>query len=387
MKNDRKTEYFRSVGDTIDSVQRKYKTEIGESMGKPDKKLKKMILIVGITGAVYGSFRYLLPLVIPFLFAYVFALLLRPSAAWAARRCRIRVKGRHYGIPVGVIGAVELTVLLVMLLAGLYFGGRKLCVEACLLLDHIPTWTRSLDRWLTGVCHDLETLLCLKANVLVILMREMLRGLMVSLRDAAMPYLMVNSMSLFRIGIQITVMSVVLLIAVALSLQEMDRWKERCRASVFQREFRLIARRLANVGDAYLKTQGIIMLLTTVICTTGFRLMGNPYYILAGVSIGILDALPVFGTGTVLIPWAVLLLFRHQWARGLILFALYLICYFLREILEAKMMGDRVGLSPLETLISMYVGLQLFGIPGFLLGPIGLLLIEDLVQLLERGPE
>lgn len=350
-------------------------------MGKPDKKLKKIIFIVGITGAVYGSFRYLLPLVVPFLFAYGFALVLRPSSAWVAKRCRIRVHGRYYGIPIGVIGAVELTIIFALILTGVYFGGRKLCVEACLLIDHIPEWTRSLDRWLTGVCHQMEYVLCLRENVLVILMREMLRGLMVSLRDAAMPYLMVNSVSLFRISIQITVIFVVLLVAVALSLQEMERWRERCKASAFQREFTLVYRRLARVGDAYLKTQGMIMLLTMAICTAGFCLLGNPYYILAGIGIGILDALPIFGTGTVLIPWAVILFFRRQWWRGITMLALYIICYFVREILEAKMMGDRVGLSPLETLISMYVGLQLFGIPGFLLGPIGLLLIEDLVQL------
>lgn len=352
-------------------------------MGKPDKKLKKIILIVGITGAVYGTFRYLLPLVIPFLFAYGFALLLRPSAVWTAKHCRFRIRGKYYGIPVGAIGAVELTVILAVILTGLYFGGRKLCVEACLLLDHIPEWMKGLDYWLTGVCHQMEYLFYLKENVLVILMRQMLRGLMVSLRDAAMPYLMVNSVSLFRVGIQITVISVVVLVAVALSLQEMDRWKERCRTSVFQQEFSLITRRLANVGGAFLKTQGIIMLLTMAICTVGFWLLGNPYYILAGIGIGILDTLPIFGTGTVLIPWAIILLFRHQWGQGTALFALYIICYFLREILEAKLMGGRVGLSPLETLISMYVGLQLFGIAGFLLGPVGLLLIADLVQMLE----
>lgn len=355
-------------------------------MGKPDKKLKKIIFIVGITGAVYGSFRYLLPLVVPFLFAYGIALLLRPSSAWLAKRLRVRVRGRYYGISVGVAGAAELTAILALLLTGLYFGGRKLCVEACLLMDRIPEWTRSLDRWLTGACHRMEYMFCLKENVLVILMREMLRGLMVSLRDAAMPYLMVNSVSLFRFGIQVTVISVVLLVAVALSLQEMERWKERCETSVFTREFTLIGRRLANVGDAFLKTQGIIMLLTMIICTVGFWLLGNPYYILAGIGIGILDALPIFGTGTVLIPWAVILLFRHQWGHGIAVFGLYMICYFVREVLEAKMMGDRVGLSPLETLISMYVGLQLFGIAGFLLGPIGLLLIEDLVQLFDGQP-
>lgn len=105
--------------------------------------------------------------------------------------------------------------------------------------------------------------------------------------------------------------------------------------------------------------------------------MGNSYYILAGVGIGILDALPVFGTGTVLIPWAVLCFLRGQWGRGLMVFGIYLICYFLREILEARLMASKVGLTPLETLASMYVGLQILGIFGFLLGPLGLLLVKE----------
>jgi predicted PurR-regulated permease PerM len=103
-----------------------------------------------------------------------------------------------------------------------------------------------------------------------------------------------------------------------------------------------------------------------------------------GIGIGILDALPIFGTGTILIPWAILCFFGKNWGEGLILLALYLICYFMRELLEAKLMGSRVGLTSLETLISMYVGLQLFGIAGLFLGPIGLLIIEDLIKAAEE---
>lgn len=354
-------------------------------MGKPEKKLKKIILILGITGAVYGSFRFLLPLVIPFLLAWGLAAALRPSAVWIAGHCRVWVsfpkQGRKsIGLPVGVAGVLELLVLTSLLGVGIYVGGRKLCLEASLLINRIPEWINLLDIWLTSVCHDIEDVFCLKANILVVLMREMLRGLMSSIKNAAMPYLMVNSVSVFRWGIGITVIMVVVLVSVGLCLQEMERWKKRCAMSVFRQEFALIGRRLAIVANAYLKTQGVIMLLTTAICTAGFWLMGNPYYILAGVGIGLLDALPVFGTGTVLIPWAVILFFGGQWGRGLFLIFLYVVCYFLREILEAKMMGDRVGLSPLETLMSMYVGLELFGIAGFLLGPIGLLIIKDLVE-------
>ena len=353
-------------------------------MGKPEKKLKKILLILGITSAVYGSFRFLLPLVIPFLLAAVLAVLLRPSALWIAKHLRVRIPHEKYiGLPVGVAGVLELLVIAVVISVCIYLGGKKLCMEASLFISRVPEWIELLDLWLTSVCHDIENVFCLKADVLVVLIREMLQGLMRSIKSAAMPYLMVNSVSVVKWGIGITVMSVVVLVSVGLCLQEMDKWKKRCVMSIYSREYALIGRRLAIVANAYLKTQGIIMLLTASICTTAFWLLGNPYYILLGVGIGLLDALPVFGTGTVLIPWAAVLFFGRQWGEGAALITLYVICYFLREILEAKLMGDQVGLSPLETLIAMYVGLELFGIVGFLLGPIGLLLIEDLVEALE----
>ncbi len=164
-------------------------------MGKPEKKLKKILLILGITSAVYGSFRFLLPLVVPFLLAWGLAVLLRPSAAWIAGHCRVRIPcGRIYrwgrgarsgrtesahterylGIPIGVAGVLELLLITAVVAAGLYLGGRKLCLEASLLISRIPGWIGALDAWLTAVCHNVEDIFCLKANVLVVLMRVML---------------------------------------------------------------------------------------------------------------------------------------------------------------------------------------------------------------------
>lgn len=334
---------------------------------------------------MYGVFKFLLPLIIPFLIAWAAALILRPSARWISSRCRIEIGGKSHRLPVGMVGMIELIVLLVLLFIGLYAGGRKLCVELSMFSNRLPVWIGRLDVWLTGLCHSLEDGLCLTPDCLVILVREMLRGLLDTLQQAAMPYVMANSVAVFCWGMEIIVVTVVTLVAVGLALQEMDEWSRRCRISLFREEYARIGRRLLIVANAYLKTQGIIMVLTTMICTLGLWVMGNAYYLLAGIGIGILDALPVFGTGTVLIPWAILFFFGKQWGKGLLLLGLYLICYFLREILEAKMMGDRVGLSPLENLISMYVGLQLFGIAGLLLGPLGILLVRDLSEEAIRG--
>ena len=168
-------------------------------------------------------------------------------------------------------------------------------------------------------------------------------------------------------------------------VKEMDELRRRRFDSMFHREFFLLGRRLAVTGSAWLKTQSVIFLMTSSLSMLGLLLIGNPYYILGGIGIGVLDALPIFGTGTALVPWSILLLFKREWGHALILFGLYLLCYFLREFTEAHLMGKKMGLSPLETLAAIYVGLQLFGLFGFLLGPIGLLIIKDFVE--EYGDE
>ena len=209
---------------------------------------------------------------------------------------------------------------------------------------------------------------------------EMLTNLIQAGKQSAMPALMANSVTVIRWGVGITVVFVVLFLAVVLSLQEMDDLRVRRDLSVFRREFAMIGKRIVHTGKAWFKTQGIILSLITMLCILGMAAIGNPYYIMAGIGIGVLDALPIFGTGTVLIPWSLICLFMGRWGRALALFALYLICYLIREYLETKLMSNQVGLSPLETLAAVYVGLQLFGFPGFILGPLGLLLIEDLVE-------
>ena len=365
----------------ISCVQMKYKTEIGESMVKPNEKLKRILLITGVTGVVYASFKYLLPLVIPFFIAYVIALGLYPTASCISRKMSFQVGKKNLHIPVGIVGALELLILLSVAGIWIYAGAQRLYIESRMLVDQVPIWISQLDLWLTGKCRIFETALSLKPGCLVVIVRDMLRGLGNSVKNGAMPYLMSNSMAIFQGMIQITVIWVVGLVSIMLSLQEMEELKYRRDNSIFHEEFTLISQRLKMMGNAYVKTQGLIMILTTAICITGLFLMKNPYYILAGIGIGLLDALPIFGTGTVFIPWVIIALFQGQVGTALTLMAIYLICYFLREIMEARMMGNKVGLSALETLVSMYVGLKLFGVLGFILGPVGLLLIEDFVNL------
>ena len=350
-------------------------------MEKPGKKLKKLFIIIGTTGAVYAGFRYLLPLVAPFLAGYVFALLLRPSARFFSYRLRVTLRGRRRHVPVGVVGGVELLLVLALLGGLCYHLVLKLCEEGKMLMLQLPRWLEAFDCWLTGNCRLMEEAFGLRQDSLCRLAGEMLADLTDMGRSAAMPFLMENSMTALHFLAKAALVGLVSFLAAVLSLQEMEELRDRRDQSMFRREFNLIGNRLVQTGKAWFRSQGIILCITTALCIAGMLLVKNPYYLLAGIGVGILDALPIFGTGTVLIPWAVIEIVSHEWRQALILLGLYLVCYFVRQILEARLMGSQVGLSPLEPLTTVYVGLELFGFLGFILGPLGLLLIEDLTEM------
>ena len=356
-------------------------------MEKPGKKLKKVLIITGTTGVVYAGLKYLLPLVAPFFIGYIVALMLRPSARFLSYRLKVRFRGKVRHLPIGVVGGAEFLILLSALSAGIYMGFAKLCQEAKMLAVQLPVWLEQFDRWLTGSCRAMEDTFGIQKGRVADVVGELLSNLISTGKQAAGPALMTNSMAVIRLGVEATVVGVVLFLAVVLSLQEMDDLRQRRDESAFRREFSLIGKRILQTGRAWFKTQGIILTLITILCILGMLAIGNPYYIMAGIGIGILDALPIFGTGTALIPWSIFCLFSGNWSRALILFVLYLICYFVRQVLETRLMSNQVGLSPLETLAAVYVGLQLFGFFGFILGPLGLLLIEDMVEAWTAPPD
>ena len=326
-------------------------------MGNPSEKLKKILIILGITGAVYGSFRFLLPLIIPFLLAYGTALWLRPSIRCIQRRVYWTWRGKKKVPPAVLVGGTEIVIFTVILTALGYFGGTRLMEQLKGVASEVPVWIENAF----GVQKLLQKL------------GELIRSFSVSA-------IMNNSISFLSRFAKGIVVVAVYIVAVFLFLGEMEEIRARKSKSMFHREFAMIGKRIVEIGSAWLKTELILLLFTSGLCTTGFLLIGNHYAWILGIGVGLLDALPLFGSGVVLVPWGIWMFVQKRWFSGGLLIGIYVVCYFLRQILEARIMGDQVGLTPVETLIAMYVGLQLFGLSGFILGPIGLLLIEDFVD-------
>ena len=127
----------------------------------------------------------------------------------------------------------------------------------------------------------------------------------------------------------------------------------------------------------YFLAQFKIMLVVGVILTAGFLVLGVSYAPLWAVLTAFLDFLPVFGSGTVLIPWALIQVVSGEYAFGAGLALLYVLTQVVRQVVQPKLVGDTMGLNPLLTLFLLYVGFKISGISGMILAvPVGLLIMS-----------
>ncbi len=122
----------------------------------------------------------------------------------------------------------------------------------------------------------------------------------------------------------------------------------------------------------------ILILITFCELLTGFLIIGIPYATILALLISIIDILPVLGTGTVLIPWSVIMFLNKNSVTGLSILALYVIITIVRQIAEPKILGGSLGLHPLITLISMYFGVKLVGISGLFTFPLIVIILKNL---------
>ena len=118
-----------------------------------------------------------------------------------------------------------------------------------------------------------------------------------------------------------------------------------------------------------------IMIIIFAILFVFFYFIGVEYAALLALITSILDFLPFIGTGTVIMPWALYSVITGKYGTAVILVIAYLVTMLARRLLEPKLVGDSIGLSPFYTLISMFIGYRLMGMLGLILGiPIGMIL-------------
>lgn len=143
------------------------------------------------------------------------------------------------------------------------------------------------------------------------------------------------------------------------------------------RALRFMKNEMIHALISYFKAQFKLMGITFMELLAGFILLRQPYAIFLAALISVIDMLPVLGTGTVLIPWAVISLLMKDYRLAIGLAAIYLVCMLVRQLLEPKILGRQIGIHPLVTLICIYAGLRLYGFLGMILLPVAFLILRN----------
>ncbi len=129
---------------------------------------------------------------------------------------------------------------------------------------------------------------------------------------------------------------------------------------------------------SYLKSYALILLITFAELCIGLSLIGIKNAFAVSLVIALLDILPIVGTGSIMLPWALISFFKGNTALSVELLVIWLIISIVRNIIEPKIVGKHVGLNPLAALLSMYVGAKLFGIIGLFVFPVAASLVAEL---------
>lgn len=320
-------------------------------------KIAKLLILVV---AVCLGMKFIFPIVLPFLIGLIFARLLYPLAQKIEKKTKAGKsvsKTLAYGIFLLAVGATVAGILYLCYRMG----------SNC--LENLTYLRKGADR-MVGICCDrLEQISGFSTD-------EIQRTLLQEteeLTGGAVAYSKDAGWYLFGLLAKVFVTFV----ATLLILNDYEKIVGGLKRTPAGNKAVEMLREIKTASGAYLRAQLCIIGLVMVVCVVGLFLLRTPHALWIGIVIGLFDALPFLGTGTVFVPWSLIELLLGEYGKAIGYLVLYLLCSFIRQILEPRLVGERLGFPPLAVLMSIYVGIQVYGTSGVILGPISILLIYE----------
>lgn len=346
-------------------------------MQEPKVYLKIIVnLLLTVTGAVLLIIFLpkLIGFFLPFVIGGIISMIANPLVRFMEKRIKIVRKHGSAIIIITVIAAVVGVLYLVI----------------WMIVKEVGALIGDMDR-LVKQAESIADTLSQKLSVVYQMLPLSIQKLLDSLNEGAGEALTkllqgVNLPSISDAGGYVKSIAEVLLMAIFTILSAYFFTAERETISAAMKKFvpesvmngyKIVADNFKSAVGGYFKAQFKIMLILTGIMFIGFAFLRVNYSLLLALGIAFLDFLPVFGTGAVLWPWAIVDVIMGNYIRAIFLGVIYLLCQLIKQILQPKMVGDSIGISPLSTLIFMFIGYRIRGILGLILGiPIGMVLVN-----------
>ncbi|MEF2968387.1 sporulation integral membrane protein YtvI [Paenibacillus sp. M1] len=318
---------------------------------------------------------WLLPLIYPFLIAWLIAYAMNPLVRWLQSAAKLP---RWLAVTTALIAYVGGT--LIVLSAAVTRLVKELIALSETLDFHIAEWRKWFVEWsqsegIQNIINEInrfiadnpgyENTINKNIDTTTSTISSAISKLLGSLLNGIVGVLT----SLPNLGL---ILIVILLAAFFIS----KNWERNMRflsglvPSPFRKTGGEVWRDLQKALFGYFRAQFIMISITAVIVFIGLLILRVDSAFTYAILIGFVDLLPYLGVGTVMVPWLLYAFMTGDVGFGIGLSILYGVILVARQLLEPKVLATSVGLDPLPTLISMFVGLKLFGVFGLIIGPV-----------------
>lgn len=343
-----------------------------------------LIVLFGITSILlflyfFSSVAY------PFIISFIFALLINPAVNFLQRKASFP---RALAVAT-VLGAIFGLIIsfLILVVAELLSGAEHLAKTLPPLINdafiEINTWfTTKVIPFFTNLAGQFFNLSESGQQALIENIHEILNNLAYSVA-----FLLQDSLSIlpgliswFPNAVTVLIFSVMATFFISNEWFRIKNSVENFLPQYVKQNSFKVYMNLKETLFGYIRAQLTLISISFVIALIGFLILKIHYGLVLAIFIAIVDLLPILGPGLIFVPWILYQFFSGSVSFAVGLLVLYVVMTVIRQLLEPKIVSTQIGLSPLATLLAIFIGLKIFGIAGFFLGPLTFIIIMALYR-------
>lgn len=345
--------------------------------------LKKILYVILILIGLFLAFKLSI-FYMPFLIAFIISLMIEPAIRFLMRKMKLTRK---------VSSIIIFVIVSAIIIGGLIWGIVSLISEASNLLQGLngyvekayilfQNFTNKFDFSKIRLPSEINTIIQTSTGGLLNTVSTWIRNALTGLLNV------VTSIPTIAIYFAVTITGLYLICVDKVYILDQiehhfpQKWVFKVGTHI---------RDLTKTLGGYLKAEATLILVSFVISLVGlyilkFAKFNIEFPLLMALFIGFVDALPILGSGTVMVPWAIISALNGDLKLGIAIIILFAIMSTIRQFLEPKLVSKHIGTHPIFTLIAMYTGFKFIGVIGMLVGPIILIVIKNVfATLIDEG--
>ena len=318
---------------------------------------------------------------IPFIIAYIVSLLVEPLIKFINKKTSFSRK---------TSSILVLTIISALLISLIVWGGTKLVSETTNLLGVLNTYLDKVITFINNITGKIN--LNLSSEVIEVFEKsatDFINSTANYIKNTLTKILKyISSLPNILINIIITILATYFITSDKFYI--LDRMEHHLSKKMVGKIV-MHAKEITSSLGKYLKAELTLSIITFLVVLTGlniFYLIGMEieYPILIALLIGFVDALPILGAGSIMIPWSLILFLNKNTHLAISILGLYIFILVEKQLLEPKLVSNNIGIHPIFTLIAMYTSFKLIGVIGLLVGPIILIILKNIfAEILDKG--